>query len=182
MSKSNNVIESIISTIILIGLIIFLYPKVTKLFENKNNDSQYNSSKIYSIGDTLSCPNFDITIDKVQIKKKGTKIDSYQVINNPEWIGVTLTVKNKSGKTKSFYSSDVSIINSSGEVLEHSWLTYSIWGVELLGSPELVSGGSKKGYIQFSNTNTDNSNLILKVDCNAGLFENDVIYKVNISQ
>lgn len=146
------------------------------------DSSKYDTDKVYKVGDKLDCPAFDVTINKVSIKKKGTKIDSYQVIDDPEWIGVTLTVKNKSDETKTFYSSKVDLINSNGEVLEHSWISYKIWGSELLNSPELISGGTKTGYIQFANNNTNNSNLTLKVDCNTGLFDDDVIYKVNISK
>ena len=146
------------------------------------DSSKYDTSKTYSIGETLDCPTFDITVDKVEIKPEGTAIDSYQVISDPEWIGVTLTVKNKSNETKTFYGSKVNLINSNGEVLNHSWITYKIWGSELLNSPELVSGGSKTGYIQFSNNTTDNSNLTLQVDCNTGFFDDDIIYKVNVSQ
>lgn len=146
------------------------------------DSTDYDTAKIYSIGETLNCPSFDITVDSVQIKRKGTYIDSYQYIDDPEWIGVILTVKNKSSETKTFYGSDVDLINTNGEVLDHSWLTYKIWGAELLNSPELISGGAKTGYIQFSNNSTDNSNLILHVDCNTGLFDDNIIYKVNISQ
>ena len=146
------------------------------------DSSKYDTSKTYNIGDTLDCPAFDITVDKVEIKPKGTRIDSYQVIDDPEWIGVTLTVKNKSDETKTFYGSDVDLVNTNGEVLDHSWITYKIWGSELLNSPELVSGGTKNGYIQFSNNTTDNSNLILQVDCNTGLFDDKIVYKVNVSQ
>ena len=146
------------------------------------DSSDYNTDKIYSIGETLDCPEFDITIDKVEIKPQGTYIDSYQYISDPEWIGVTLTVKNKSDETATFYGSDVDLINANGEVLEHTWLTYDIWGTELLDSPELVSGGSKTGYIQYSNNSTDNSNLTLQVNCNTGLFDDDIIYNVNVSQ
>lgn len=146
------------------------------------DSSNYDTDKIYSIGETLDCPAFDITVDKVEMKPKGTRIDSLQVIDDPEWIGVTLTVKNKSDETETFYGDDVNLINANGEVLEHSWVTYEIWGTGLLNSPELVSGGSKTGYIQFSNNSTDNSNLTLQVNCNTGLFDDDIIYKVNVSQ
>ena len=149
---------------------------------NETDSSDYDTAKVYNVGETLNCPSFDIVVDSVQIKGKGTHIDSYQYIDDSEWIGVILTVKNKSSETKTFHGSDVDLINSNGEVLSHSWMTYKIWGVELLDSPELVSGGSKTGYIQFSNNSTDNSNLTLKVDCNTSLFDDDVVYKVNISQ
>lgn len=146
------------------------------------DSSEYNTDKIYSIGETLDCPAFDITVDKVEIKPNGTRINSFQVIDDPEWIGVILTVKNKSDETETFYGDDVNLINANGEVLEQSWLAYEIWGAELLDSPELVSGGSKTGYIQFANSSADNSNLTLQINCNTGLFDDDIIYKVNVSQ
>ncbi len=147
--------------------------------EEKKN---YDTNKIYKVGDTLDCPDFDVTVKKVQIKKKGTKIDSYTKISDPEWIGVTLTVKNKSSETKTFYGSNVDLINSNGEVLEHSWLTYKIWGTQLLDSPELISGGTKTGYIQYVNNNTNNKKLTLSVKCSTKLFSDEIIYKVDISK
>lgn len=183
---SNNVvvsfIASLLSLVIVVGVGVFVYTQVKTVFKSKVDSSKYDTNKVYSVGDTLNCPNFDITIDSVQIKKKGTAIDSYFVINEPEWIGVILTVKNKGSETKTFYGSDVSLINSNGEVLDSSWMTYKIWGAEPLYSPELVPGGSKTGYIQFTNNDTNNSGLTLKVDCNTGLFDDEIIYKVNISQ
>ncbi len=185
--KKNNeattkVISSIISICIFIGLFYFIYSKLSGLFDSTVDKTQYNTDTVYNIGDTLVCPNFEVKIDNVQIKTKGTRIDSYSVIDDAEWIGVTVSVKNTGNETKTFYSSNVNLVNSSGEILEHSFITYKIWGVEMLDSPELISGGSKTGYIQFSNNQTDNSNLTLKVDCNTGLFNDDIIYKVNASQ
>ena len=145
-------------------------------------NSKYDTEKVYKVGDTLDCPYFDVTVDKFEIKPKGTKISDYQVINDAEWIGVTLTVKNKSDKTKTFFSSNVDLINSGGEVLDSSILTYKIWGVEMLSSPELISGGSKTGYIQYSNNTDDNSKLTLQVKCDVDLFDDDIIYKVDVSQ
>lgn len=176
------IVAVILSLVIFGGLFYFFYTKIGSLFESSIDGSKYDTSTVYNVGDTLICPNFEITINDVQIKQKGTRIDSYSVIDDPEWIGVILTVKNTSNETKTFYGSDVDLVNTSGQVLSHSWLTYKIWGTELLNSPELVSGGSKKGYIQFSNTETNNSNLILKVDCNTGLFDDDIIYQVNVSK
>ena len=144
--------------------------------------SKYDTSKIYKVGDTLDCPYFDVSIDRVDIKKKGTSIDSYQVINDAEWIGVILTVKNKSSESRTFYGSNVDLINSNGEVLDHSWMTYKIWGVEMLNSPELISGGFKTGYIQYANNTDDNSKLTLRVKCPADLFDDNVTYNVDISQ
>lgn len=184
--KKKNVFTRIISIILSICIFgvlwYFIFNTFESLFESSIDASKYDTDKIYSVGDTLICPNFEIKIDKVQIKKKGTAIDSYKVIDEPEWIGVILTVKNTGERTKTFYSSNVNIVNSSGEFLDQSVWTYKIWGSEPLHSPELISGGSKSGYIQFSNTETNNSNLILNLDCDTGLFDTDIIYKVDISQ
>lgn len=183
-NRSNNqAVGGLISSLLGLAAIGFIIYFIVGVVMKSNVDgSKYDTKKIYKVGDTLDCPDFDVTIDKVQIKKKGTRIDSYQKIADPEWIGVTLTVKNKSKDTKTFYGSKVDLINSSGEVLEHDWMTYKIWGSELLNSPELISGGSKTGYIQFTNTDTDNSKLTLKVDCDTELFDDKVIYKVDISK
>lgn len=167
----------VISLFIIIGFVVNNYDS-----SGKNTSKNYNTKKGYSVSEKLTCPNFDVTIDKVQIKKKGSRIDDYYVIDDPEWIGVTLTVKNTTNETKTFYTSKVDLTNTNGEILDHSWLTYEIWGVPLLNSPELIAGGTKTGYIQFKNNNTDNSNLTLTVDCTDGLFGETVKYKVNISQ
>ena len=170
--------------IIIIIVIIISICVLASLYSpsEKETKPKYDTEKVYNVGDTLICPNFEIVVKKAEIKKKGTKVDSYTVIDDPEWIGVTLSIKNISESTKTFYGSDVNLINSNGEVLDHDWMTYKIWGSEILNSPELIAGGTKTGYIQFSNNNTDNSNLILNIDCNTGLFEDDIIYKVNISK
>jgi hypothetical protein len=183
-SNTNNqtvsgLISSLLGLVIIGGIIYFIVGVVMK---SNVDGSKYDTKKTYHVGDTLDCPDFDVTIDKVQIKKKGTRIDSYSKIADPEWIGVTLTIKNKSKDTKTFYGSKVDLVNSSGEVLEHDFMTYKIWGVELLDSPELISGGSKTGYIQYTNTEADNSKLVLKVDCDTGLFDDKVVYKVDVSQ
>lgn len=146
------------------------------------DSSDYDTTKVYSVGETLNCPYFDVIVKDVKIKKKGTYIDSYQYISDPEWLGVIINVKNKSDKTRTFYSSGVKLINSSGEVINNSYVTYKIWGTELLESPEMISGGSKTGYVQFANSNTDNKNLTLQIDCSTDTFDDDVIYKVNISK
>lgn len=175
----------LISIIVFISLVFFIgigSNIYTDIDNSEEKNTRYDTSKTYSVGEKLVCPNYEITIDNVQIKPKGTYIDNYQYISDPEWIGVTLTVTNISSSTKTFSSSNIKIINTNGEIIEHSVLTYNIWGVELLNSPELISGGTKTGYIQFSNPSTDNSNLILTVDCSSGLFDETVKYNVNISQ
>ena len=170
--------------VVVIILIIFACAAIAISGTTDENGEliKYDTEKNYKPGEILVCPDFEVTIDNVQIKKKGTRIDSYQVISDPEWIGIVLTIKNTSSKTKIFYGSNVKITNKSVEVLDSSILSYSIWGAELLDSPKLVSGGKKTGYIQFSNTETDDSKLKLTVDCDTGLLDDEVIYTVDISK
>lgn len=174
----------ILIVVLIVGTIFIGFNSSNKLdnAEKETSPPKYDTSKIYNMGETLNCPNFDITIDNVQIKTQGTYYDSYSYVTDPEWIAVTVTVNNKSNETKMFSTFNFDLINSNGEIISPTVFFYNVWGIEKYDSPELVSGGTKTGFIPFTNTNQNNSNLILKVDCNTGLFEDDVIYKVNISQ
>lgn len=146
------------------------------------DSSKYDTDKVYNVGDTLDCPSYDITVDNVQIKGKGTSIGGYQTISDPEWIAVTLTIKNKSSEQQTYNDASVTLTNSNGEILNHATWVYDIWGVKMLDSPELESGGTKTGYIQYKNNNDDNSKLVLNVDCDTDLLDDNITYKVNISQ
>lgn len=129
----------------------------------------------YGVGETAKCPDFSITLNNYSFKKKGTRIDYFTTVDDPEWIGVVVTVKNTTNYKKTIYTSDFQILNSTGEYLSHDYFSYKIWGknIQPLNSPELAPGGKKKGYIQFSNTNKDNSNLLLIVNCNDKLIFED---------
>ena len=132
------------------------------------------NSKYKHIGDTVKCDSYEITVHDFIIKKKGTMIDSYFKISDPEWIGVIVMVKNISDYETIYETSNIELQNSNGEIINHSIFTYNIWGKNILNldSPKLIPGGTKKGYVQFANTNTDNSNLLLRVSCDdAILFE-----------
>lgn len=167
---------SVLSIIIFVGAVVY----ISFLFGIF--DVREEQPAIKQIGETASCPNFDITVEKVQYKKKGTKVDSFTVISDPEWIGVTLKITNTSNEKHTFYNSDVTLQNSSGEILDSPFISYKMWGVESLGNPELAPSGTKTGYIQFNNTNDDNSNLILSVNCNDSLLGDDLIYTYDISK
>jgi len=135
-----------------------------------------NSKVLHQVGETVICPHFEITLNRYQIKGKGTHIDSYQVISDPEWIGVILTVKNISDEEATFFTSDLRLQNSSGEIINPSFWNYNIWGAELLNSPKLISGGTKTGYVTFANTNQDHSNLKLRISCDDKIISKDTIY------
>lgn len=144
------------------GLYIFLYKKLDKFFTEV--DDRIVEEEYY-LGEKFSCPNFDITIDKYKIKKKGDSIDSYYEVADPEWIGLIMTIENTSSEVKSFSQTSVNLINSNGETITLSWNSSDVWGVEALGSPSIQPGYKKTGYIEFANTNQDNSNLSAKVYC-----------------
>ena len=186
-TQSNNsgcaqVLYTILVLIVCVGGGVFMYNQFMKPFESKIDGSSYNTYKTYSVGDTLTCPNWEITIEEVKVKKKGERIDKYSVVSDPELIGVILSVKNIGTETDTYFTTNVNLTNSHGEVIDPSYLSLKIWGTDLFDSPELTPGGYKKGYIQYSNTDQDDSNLILNVDCDTDLFDDDVIYKVDISQ
>lgn len=138
-----------------------------------------NTNKIYNVGDTVTCRDFDVTLNSYQIKEQGEDVDDYSVVSDPEWVAVILTVKNTSDSEEHFYTSNVELQNSSGEILSSAFVTYKIWGVEMLKSPTLAPNGEKTGYIQFRNTDNDNSNLKLRIDCGS-LFD-DTVYTFNLN-
>ena len=181
--NSKNVVHiAIFVTCTVILIIYFCNNGFENLFNIIKNTPDYNTQKIYNLGETLHCPNFDVIVNDFKIKKKGYKIDNFTAISDPEWIGVIVSVKNISNEDNTFYTSNISLTNTNGEILSYSLLTFKIWGVELFDSPKLVSGGTKKGYVQFSNNQTDNSNLILNVKCQTELFKDEIIYKVKLSK
>ena len=144
--------------------------------ENRKKDT----SVVHNVGETVKCPYFDVTLNSFQVKKEGTYIDSYFYIADPEWVGVILTVYNTSTDTHTFYSSNVTLQNSTGEIITHKFWNYDIWGAEMLNSPKLISGGTKTGYISYANTNQDDSNLILVVSCNDGFLSKGTEYKFSL--
>lgn len=158
--------------------------KKQKQEEESNRKAQENRKKdtkvIHNLGETVSCIDFDVSVDSYQIKPKGTYIDSYQYIDDPEWIGIIVTVRNKTDETHTFNSSNFTLQNSNGEVITHRFWNYDIWGIEMFNSPKLVGGGTKTGYISYTNTNQDNSNLIVQVKCEDVLFEEDTVYKFSL--
>ena len=151
------------------------YDKKQKIEKKKKN-----SSVMHKVGETVICPNFEIKVKKFKIKKRGTRIDSFSTVDDPEWIGVILKVKNIGKYTYTFYTSDVTLKNSTGEIIEPEIWNYNIWGVEMLDSPTLVPQGRKTGYIAFANTNKNNKNLVLLISCNENLIVEDTIYKFSL--
>lgn len=146
---------------------------------DSSSDEKESTNKVYNVGDTVTCGNFDVTLNSYQIKEQGEDVDDYSVVSDPEWVAVILTVRNTSNSENTFYTSNVELQNSSGEILSSAFITYKIWGVEMLKSPTLAPNGEKTGYIQFRNTDNDNSNLKLRIDC--GSLFNDNVYNFNLN-
>ena len=122
--------------------------------------------QIYHIGDTVSCPGYDVTLVDTKINNNGEYAKSGLQVSDPQWITAVLTIKNTHDDTIKFYGSDKKIEISTCEIIEKNTFTYDVLGYELLGSPELTPGGTKTGYVMFSNTNQDSSNIRLRVSCN----------------
>ena len=155
--RSSSILISILIVIVILVVGFF----IGKLLFNKVSH-QYNK-----IGDTITCSKFDITVNSVQYKKRGTELDKFTSIADPEWIGITLTVKNNSNRTQKFTKSMVEVQNNKGEVLKTPAFDYNIWGITSLNYPELESKQFKTGYIHFMNTNDDNSNIKLIFKCSS---------------
>lgn len=166
--------------IVLLIFLAFLSTACSAYNNMDEEDLKKASNKTYNVGDTVSCPQFDITLNDYIIKTKGETVGNNTIVDDPEWIAIILTVKNTDDSEHTFYNSDVTIENSNGEIIESSTLSYKVWGYEGLSSPTLSSGGEKQGYIQFSNTNQDNSNLILKISCNDKILEDSTVFKFNL--
>ena len=152
---------------------IFAFIAIVGYVINNMGDSTYQAS----IGEELKCFDYTITID--DFKFKTGSIDSYhEVPKGTEWIGLIVTAKNTSDNDVAISSSKFEVINSNGEILKYDAFSYKVYGnYDTLGA-KLAPGGSKTGYISFSNTNTDNSNLIVVFKCGAW----DNTYKIKLEK
>lgn len=140
--------------------------RIAEEYNRKREQQMRDTETIHYVRETVICPDYEITFDKFDIKKEGTRVGTLTYVDDPEWIGVTLSIKNLGDTERTYFNHYVRIQNSGGEIIDPDYsINYDIWGVQALNSPTLVSQASKQGYIAFSNTNQDNSNLILLVNC-----------------
>lgn len=135
-----------------------------------------------NIGEEFSCSeyeNYSVTVDRFEFKTGA--IDSFQKIpDGEEWVGIIVTVKNNGEEEMQFSENNFNLINSNGEIIKPDSFTYSVWGIDRLNNVKLASGGTKTGYIAFSNSNTDNSNLKLDFVCdrNGFISTDDTRYEI----
>ena len=117
-----------------------------------------------NIGEELICSDYKVVINEYKIKTGA--IDSfYQVPEGTEWIGLIVTATNTSDDEVNINSSSFELTNSNGEILTYDVLSYKVYGnYDTLGGT-LAPGGTKTGYINFSNNNTYNNNLTVKFKC-----------------
>lgn len=148
--------------------------------KQEEEQKKSNSTVNHDVGETILCPEFEITLNKYEIKKEGTSISMLYVIDDPEWIGVTLTVKNISSEEKTFYNHYARLQNSNGEIIDPMYTDYDIWSSKALESPTLISQASKKGHIAFANNSKDNSNLFLLLNCGSYTTNDDIIFKYQL--
>ena len=162
---------------ITIATIIIITTDEFNIFDNLNKKEEIIEK---NIGDELICKDYTAIIESFKYKTGG--IDSFfKIPDNEEWIGLIVSVKNTTNSKVSINSSDFNVINSNGQILKPNVLTYKIWDTECLCSPQLAENGTKKGYIVFTNGNTDNSNIIVELKCNRNsLFTTDNIYNIKL--
>lgn len=100
------------------------------------------------------------------LRPKHGRIDSvWKVESGHEYIGVILKATNTSDEDVYIYSSDFKLINSNGEELSPCVPMVKIWDkYDYLAGTKLVKGGTKTGIIIFNNPNTNNSNLVFKME------------------
>lgn len=125
-----------------------------------------------NIGDELSCSEYKkytVTVDRFDFKTGS--IDSFtKVPDGQEWVGIIVTVKNNGDEEMQYNVNTFNLINSNGERISPDNLTWNVWGVNKMDNVKLVAGGTSTGYIAFSNSNTDNSNLKLEFVCDRDSF------------
>lgn len=116
-------------------------------------------------------------------KRKHGRIDSiWKVENGHEYVGVILKATNTSNYDAYISNSDFKLINSNGEELSPCATMVKIWNnYDYLGGTKLVKGGTKTGIIIFDNPNTDNSNLIFKME-KTHLFKANDIHKIRLKK
>lgn len=100
------------------------------------------------------------------LKLKHGRIDSIWVVEKgQEYIGVIFKATNTSDDDVYISSSDFKLINSNGEELSPCIPMVKIWdNYDYLCGTKLVKGGTKTGIVVFKNPNTNNSNLIFKME------------------
>ena len=146
---------------------------------------EYKEPIAKKIGEEFICQEFkEYSITVNSYKFKTGSIDSYQKIpDGEEWVGIIVTVKNKGEDEMQFSENSFNLINSNGEIIKPDAFTYDVWGIERLNNVTLSTGGTKTGYIAFSNSNTDNSNLKLEFVCDRNSFisTDDTRYEIPLN-
>lgn len=153
--KCKEKIITIILALMVIPLFILVnIDDIAKIGSSKEGSNISDTSKIYYMGDTVNLGDFSVTLENYQTKEKGDKIDSYNVVDDQQWIAIFLKYTNISEKEK-YISRNVRVINGNGEVLQQPTFYYNVWDGEHLDSTKLMSGGSKTDFLVFTNTIID---------------------------
>lgn len=160
-TKIITIIRIILSIIIIAAMAFGVYMLID-IFTSSTEELEPISK---NIGDELVCNDYVITIDDFAYRT-GNQGGVLSVPEGEEWIGITVSAKNTSSENNTINIADFNIINSNGEIILPDAITYDVWGIDVFGSPELAPGGTKTGYIAFSNSNQDNSDITVELKCN----------------
>lgn len=112
--------------------------------------------------------------------KRGMINSIFSVEEGHEYICVILKATNVSDKNAEISANDFFLINSNGEELTPCYPMVKIWEeYDYITGTTLVGGGTKTGILVFNNSNTDNSNLKLKLE-EFHWFSDNKVYEINL--
>ena len=148
--------------IIMLVFIYILYLICKPLIE----ETERLQSKTYKINDVMDCKSnkYKVTVTNIKILDHN---DYIEIPKNNELVAIYLKVENYSNKDLSFSEKNLKLINSNNEEISPlNGTIQDMWSGNRLNNFVLKPNGAKTGYIVFSNTNLDNSDLKATYNCN----------------
>lgn len=139
------------------------------------SDKEKSSKEIYELKEKVYCDGVEFSVTNIQ--EKTNKQDA-GIRKGEKLVAVTYKVKNTKKTEKGFYSSDFSIINSNGEIINSTFAVLtSMWEGDFFKGATLVSGGEKEGYFVYLLKEND-EDYTIQYKCSGSLFSKDVVVKV----
>ena len=166
----------IISIFVFSAILGILFGDPNYTTSTTNSDVNESTSNIYYIGETIQFKNYSVTLNNIQTKEKGADIGDTGILDTEQVVAVTLTYNNTSN-TDCSIANHTRLINGNGEKIKTSFFYYTIWGVNHMDFVTLISGGTKTGFLQYTNTIQDSiENMSLEIS-DGSLFGSTYIFK-----